>query len=147
MYTTHLDLNTDSDYLTLSGTGIRTVTLTGNYSACIDQANLETVYMDKNLAPGSAEGGSTARTSTHDTEETQNEQDDLCHNVLTGKVLGPAPVVLPSGSFSLALTVGSGAAPADGFSLEYVIDDWYNWEHVRRKSFSKWSQDYIRRTL
>ena len=65
------------------------------------------VYMDKNLAPGSAEGGSTARSSTHSTEETQNHQapqgsasdpnNQLCHDVLTGKVLGPAPVSIPDG--------------------------------------------------
>ena len=63
-----------------------TVILTGNYSACIRMASLESIYMDNNLAPGSQPGDNEGRVSMHTTEETQNHQDDLCHNVLTGKV-------------------------------------------------------------
>ena len=87
--------------------------------------------MDKNLAPGSAVGVNEDRVSTHTTEETQNYQDDLCHNVLTGKVLAPAPIAIPDGGASVTFTAAGdsgliGAVPlADGFTLQYVYDDWY----------------------
>lgn len=74
---------------------------TGNFTTCVRSSTLETIYMDKNLAPGSAEGSinpDLTRTSTHQTEETQNHQDDLCHDILTGKILPPAPLILPAGT-------------------------------------------------
>ena len=52
--------------------------------------------MDKNLSPGQAY--SESFDDYHETEETQNHQDDLCHNILTGKLLMPAAIALPMGS-------------------------------------------------
>jgi hypothetical protein len=140
LYTTHLDLNAEGDYVSVSSTGDdwTDVKLTGNYSACIRMASLEAVYTDTNLASGSAEGGSTARTSTHDTEETQNHaapqgtadpNNRLCHDVLTGKVLGPAPVQLDNDA-TVEFVAGAESTYstgnfADGFTLQYVYDDWY----------------------
>jgi hypothetical protein len=145
LYTTHLDLNAEGDYVTItrsdSPADWKDVTLTGNYSACIRMASLEGIYMDKNLASDSAEGGTTARSSTHTSEETQNHQgptqgsasnpnNQLCHDVLTGKVLGPAPIQIPDGDTSVAFVAGDASAYAltdfaDGFTLQYVYDDWY----------------------
>ena len=144
LYTTHLDLNAENDYVKIyrddSPADWKDVTLTGNYSACIRMAGLEGVYMDKNLAPGSAEGGNTARTSTHTTEETQNHQapqgsssnpnNQLCHDVLTGKVLGPDPVSIPDGDTKVKFSAAGSSSYseqdfADGFTLQYVYDDWY----------------------
>ena len=54
-------------------------------------ASLETIYGDKNLAPGTH----LFAPNFYKTEETQTFEDDLCHNVLTGKVLPPAPIDIP----------------------------------------------------
>ena len=69
LYTTHLDLEAEVDYLTITDDDGDVVKLTGNYSACINQASYEETYMDLNLAPGTH-----TYSSDHDTEETQNVQ-------------------------------------------------------------------------
>jgi hypothetical protein len=97
LYTVHLDIEPRDDYIEIIDQEGHTVKLTGNYSACIrhrtggyGSSSLETTYMDKNLAPGTMYSESIG--DYHTTEETQNHQDDLCHNILTGKVLMPDPV-------------------------------------------------------
>jgi hypothetical protein len=144
LYVTHMDMNQETDYILVTdkaGTDhdFKSVKLTGNYSACVRQAGLEKLYTDKNLAPGSAEGGSgggVTRTSTHDTEETQNHQspqgsagdNQLCHDVLTGKLLGPQPITCKE-ECTIAKVGGSDTYKetnfADGYTLQYVYDDWY----------------------
>lgn len=157
LFVTHLDLWPEVDMIKVSGdtnADWKDVYLTGNYSACIRSANLEELYMDKNLAPDSAEGVDppmAARTSTHETEETQNHQspqgttdpvlNSLCHDILTGKVLGPQPIQitdqadieviipsLPIPSLSEADQPKrdySDGTFSDGYTLQYVYDDWY----------------------
>jgi hypothetical protein len=92
LYTIHLDVEPRDDYIKISNDKDgNEVVLTGNYSACLrTRTSLEGIYMDKNLAPG--QHYSESFDDYHTTEETQNHQDDLCHNVLTGKILMPAPV-------------------------------------------------------
>ena len=97
LYTTHLDVEPRDDFIKVVGSDGKTVLLTGNYSACLrTRTSLEGIYMDKNLAPG--QHYSESFDDYHATEETQNHQDDLCHNVLTGKLLMPAPVDIPDGT-------------------------------------------------
>lgn len=97
LYTVHLDIEPRDDFLKLTDADGKDVILTGNYSACLrTRTSLETSYMDENLAPG--QHYSESFDDYHATEETQNHQDDLCHNVLTGKLLMPAPVAVPSGA-------------------------------------------------
>ena len=78
--------------------------------------------MDKNLAPGTHYYG-----SMHETEETHNFQNDLCHNILTGKVLPPAPIEVAEGR-QLALKVHTDMH-TEGEGFEFVYDlrgnDWY----------------------
>jgi hypothetical protein len=134
LYTTHIDLNGASDYVHIAHSSTdgdnmdwKDVKLTGNYSACMNMVGLQKVYMDKNLAPASAEDST--RTSTHDTEESQNIAGGLCSDVLTGKVLPPAPIYIPDGdatiSFHSAGSTYSNTGFHDGFTVEYVYDDWY----------------------
>jgi hypothetical protein len=153
LYTTHLDLYTrsaraDDDHVSIenyqgSDKDWTDVKLTGNYSACIRMSDLEKIYMDKNLAPGTDNVPNDGyHTSNHNTEETQNNQapqggtnpnNQLCHDVLTGKVLNPAPIVIPTGSVDVKFVAKAGESGssystsnfADGFTLQYVYDDWY----------------------
>ena len=97
LYTLHLDVEPRDDFLQVTDKYGKTVTLTGNYSACLrTRTYLETAYMDENLAPGTHY--SESFDDYHATEETQNHQTsddgDLCHNVLTGKLLMPLPIEL-----------------------------------------------------
>lgn len=138
LYTTFLDLrpvspNPNYIGITSANSDFPSVTLVGNYSACIRmRTGLESIYMDKNLAPGSAEGGNTARTSTHNTEETQAAE--LCHDVLTGKVLPPAPITVPNEGVTISFVVGWDNTQeeayelfdlGEGYTLQYVYDDLY----------------------
>ena len=132
LYPTHVDLEPEADYLQVADDDGNVVQLTGNYSACLDtRTSLESIYMDKNLAPGSAEGGSgqgVTRTSTHQTEETQNHQDGLCHNILTGKVLPPAPIGIAGGTTTTlqwASDGSNGGTYYEGFTLYMLYDDLY----------------------
>jgi hypothetical protein len=134
LYVTHLDMTPPNDFIKVAMSGGDTwtpnVELTGNYSACIRQHELEKVYMDKNLAADS-QVYTGVRDSDHVTSETFNLQDDLCHNVLTGKLLAPQPISLPAGvtgtvsKHGLGTTYTGGAKFADGYTLQYVYDDWY----------------------
>merc|ERR1719183_3401154 len=100
--------------------------------------------------------GANYHTSDHNTEESQNHQgrqsntpqgagtteqgvesknNQLCHDVLTGKVLNPAPLQIPLGSVSVSAVFGATGDDrnsayklqnfANGFTLQYVYDDWY----------------------
>jgi len=109
LYTNHLDIEPRVDYLEVTDTDGDVVVLTGNYSACVrtrtggyrpagEASNsLESRYMDLNLSPGNqyseaAAGNYGTSGDYHTTEETHNIQDDLCHDILTGKLLMPAPI-------------------------------------------------------
>ena len=54
-------------------------------------------------------------------------KDDLCHNVLTGKVLPPAPIGIPSGGSNTLNFVSNaaGGTNGEGFTLYLVYDDYY----------------------
>ena len=56
------------------------------------------------------------------TEESQNFQDDLCHNILTGKVLPPNPVDIGKGDLT----------------IEMVTDASIAYEGKRRGWFVRW---------
>ena len=70
LYTAHLDVEPRDDYIEVTDAGGHSVRLTGNYSACIQaRTGLESIYMDKNLAPGTHY--SESNDDYHNTEETQ----------------------------------------------------------------------------
>lgn len=137
LYTVHLDVEPRDDFLKVQGKDGKDVYLTGNYSACLrTRTYLETAYMDENLAPGTHY--SESFDDYHATEETQNHQDDLCHDILTGKLLMPAPVEI-AGSVALSWSSdadddGGNDSPGhhsssmdffEGFELLMVFNDAY----------------------
>jgi hypothetical protein len=54
----------------------------------------------------------------------QNVEGSLCHNILTGKVLPPAPVDVPKGDLTLWLKTDADMV-AEGFTFVWKSDEWY----------------------
>jgi hypothetical protein len=98
IYTEFLDLPDDGSYLKITDDEDQEVKLMGWYSTCFGSANRQDTVL----------------------------QDDRCHDVLTGKILPPAPINIPVGDHTLTfVTNGGDGQMHDGFKLYYLIDDFY----------------------
>lgn len=137
VYVTHLDIEPFSDSLSFLDAKDDNVILTGNYSACIRMHDLDGSFGDFDHT---ADTYGLTEHQMHNADNTPgfdagnrldapadySGNNDFCHDVLTGKVLGPAPVELKQGSTTVTFTVVSAESRTnDGFTLQYVTDDWY----------------------
>lgn len=134
LHVTHLDIQPSRDFLEIPDSQNHMVFLTGNYSSCLRSGGLESVYTDKNLAPATHLYSIVPGGDYHTTEETQLKQGDLCHDVLTGKLLLPAPVDVPAEGRTLrwysdgSSDGGEGNEGADGPSHDSVDDFFEGYE-------------------